>query len=62
MKTPSYHYLNILTNNEVEILDLFEECIEAHRDPKVILSDELTEQYFKTPNNKSPITSWARIE
>lgn len=46
----------------MEILDLFEDCIEALKDPKEILSDELTEQYFETLNNNFPITSWAKID
>ncbi|MBD8889322.1 hypothetical protein IGX41_16440 [Bacillus velezensis] len=41
-------------------MDLFEDCIEALKNPKEILSDELTEQYFETLNNNFPITSWAK--
>ena len=46
----------------MDILDLFDECLEALGEQKEILSEELTVKYFNSLSKQFPITSWARID
>lgn len=46
----------------MNILDLFDECLEALGKNKEILSEELTAKYYELLSNSFPFTSWGRIK
>lgn len=46
----------------MNILDLFDECLEALGKNKEILSEDLTTKYYELLSNSFPFTSWGRIK
>lgn len=45
-----------------DMLDLFDECLEALGEQKEILSEELTATYYEMLSNSFPFTFWGRIK